>query len=256
MQPLSPRQQAILTRVIDTHVETAQPVGSLQITGLFNEIYRRSYSPATVRHEMGVLEETGYLTHPHTSAGRVPTDQGYRYYVDNSLQQESLPADTLRKVARELFEAARELDDLAEKVSAVLSALSEQVGVVTLPEDRGAKSRCYVQGSSRLLDQPEFQDMTAVKPLLKIFEDRQSLQQCFQGTLAPQPVMVKIGEENGNPVFRGCSVVTGRYQTQGGKTGTLALIGPRRMRYSRVLPLISRMSQMVESAIQGGRFFS
>lgn len=254
MQPLSPRQQAILTRVIDMHVETAQPVGSRQVTELFTEIYNRSYSSATVRNEMGVLEEIGYLTHPHTSAGRIPTDRGYRYYVDNSLTQEQPSVDTLRSAAKELAEAAKELDDLAERVSSLLSKLSEQVGVVMVPGERKERLKCFIQGSSRLLDQPEFQDMTAVKPLLKLFEDREGLERYLKGQYAPQPVSVTIGAENGSPVFRNCSVVAGQYRLENGRTGTLALIGPRRMRYSRMVPLVAQMSRMIESALQARLF--
>jgi heat-inducible transcriptional repressor len=253
MKPLSPRQQAILTRVVDMHVESAQPVGSRQITELYTELYKRSYSSATVRYEMGTLEDLGYLTHPHTSAGRIPTDLGYRYYVDHSLQQEMPAADTLRQISKELTEAAQEIDDLGEKVSTILSMLSAHVGIVMVPEDKKERSKCYVQGSSRLLDQPEFQDMTAVKPLLKMFEDRRGLQQCFKGQDS-QPVTITIGEENGNPVLRNCSVIAGRYRLEDGQTGTLALVGPRRMRYSRMVPLIIQMGRMIESVLHAGRF--
>lgn len=252
MQSLSPRQQSILTRVIDMHVETAQPVGSRQITALYTELYQRSYSSATVRHEMGLLEGMGYLTHPHTSAGRVPTDRGYRYYVDHNLQRELPARETLRGVEEELFSAAPGI--LAERVSTILSRLSEQVGIVVIPEEKNEKLKCFVQGSSRLLDQPEFQDMKTIKPLLKIFEDRQGLQECFKAHVS-QTVSVTIGEENGNPIFRHCSVVAVCYAVEGSLTGTVALLGPRRMRYSRMVSLVAQMGQLIESVLQSGRSF-
>lgn len=249
MNVLSPRQQAILNRVIDMHVESAQPVGSKQITELYTEIYQRSYSPATVRSEMGLLEKLGYLTHPHTSAGRVPTDRGYRYYVDHSLPQETA-GDAVLAAARELA-AAGESENLAEKVSALLSRLSEQVGIVVFPDER--KEKVFVQGSSRLLDQPEFQDMNTVKPLFRIFEDREGLQRCLN--VSPKTVSVTIGGENGNPALKHCSVVTGHYRLENGRAGTLALIGPRRMRYSRMISLVVQMGRVIENFGSGERRF-
>ncbi|MBI4711029.1 MAG: hypothetical protein HY767_00985, partial [Candidatus Omnitrophica bacterium] len=84
METLSLRQNDILRGVIETHIETTQPVGSRSIA----EKYAISFSPATIRHEMGALEEMGYLTHPHTSSGRLPTDHGYRYYLDHTSFEE------------------------------------------------------------------------------------------------------------------------------------------------------------------------
>ena len=80
MNLLTERQRKVLRFVVDTHVDTAQPVGSRQL----KERYAMNASAATLRHEMGALSDSGYLTQPHTSSGRVPTDGGYRYYVDNT----------------------------------------------------------------------------------------------------------------------------------------------------------------------------
>lgn len=82
MLSLTERQQTILTSAVDAHIESAQPIGS----HLLLETYGLGYSSATIRHEMGELEQLGYLEQPHVSAGRVPTDAGYRFYVDHGLE--------------------------------------------------------------------------------------------------------------------------------------------------------------------------
>ena len=106
------------------------------------------------------------------------------------------------------------------------------------------RGKCFVQGSSCLLDQPEFQNINAVKPLLRIFEDPEGLQQCFKER-AYENVSITIGEENANPVLHHCSVVVNRCHVESGQVGTLALIGPRRMHYARMIFLLARIGRIL-----------
>lgn len=250
---LSTRQQSIFNRVVDLYIETAQPIGSRQITEVYTELYNRSYSPATVRHEMGVLEGLGFLTHPHTSAGRMPTDRGYRYYVDHSLREDSPAQTVFQDAAQKLVPSLGEVEDLGEKISEILSELSSQVSVVVVPDEKRKKFRAFVQGSSRLLDHPEFQDTDSVKPLLKIFENRENLTACLPLSGQESSFSITIGEENAMQALKQCSIVASQYSTESGRTGVLALIGPRRMKYSRMVPLIVRMGRMVEGLMQSSR---
>ena len=253
MNTLSPRQQAILNRIIDLYIDSAQPVGSKQITELFTRLYHSSYSPATVRNEMGALEELGYLTHPHTSAGRMPTDLGYRYYVDYSLREELPPADTLKKVAADLMKAAHEAELLAEKFSAALSVLSGQVGIVTVAVGGGKPRRkVFVQGTSCLFDEPEFSRPGLLKSIFKVLEDHESLQACLEKTETRSRISISIGGENKAPELKPCSVLASHYVSGGSCEGTLALMGPRRMRYSRLVPLVARMSALMENILEEG----
>ena len=250
---LSTRQQSIFNRVVDLYIDTAQPVGSRQITEVYMELYNRSYSPATVRHEMGSLEGLGFLTHPHTSAGRMPTDRGYRYYVDHSLQEDSPAQAVFQDAAQKLAPSVGEVEDLGEKISEILSELSAQVSVVVVPDEKRKRSRAFVQGSSRLLDQPEFQDTDSVKPILKIFENRENLSACLPLAGQESSFSITIGEENAMQALKQCSIVAAQYSTKSGRTGVLALIGPRRMKYSRMVPLIVRMGKTVEGLMQSSR---
>ena len=245
LKMLSPRQESILNRVVDTHIQTAQPVGSQCITDLFQDLYRSCYSSATVRHEMGSLEEMGYLTHPHISAGRIPTDQGYRYYVDHSLKEETLPRDLLRGVEAELEQSAAEgFADLAEQVSTVLSNLTGEVSVF-IQGSEAKNFRVFVQGSSRILDKPEFQNVGKIQLLLKALEEKNSLAEWLSESTAESGVSINIGRENRPEVFRSCALVSTRCFVRGDFSGTVAVLGPQRMQYSRAVAIVAQVSRIL-----------
>ena len=127
---LSDRRQRVLAALIEEYVARALPVGSRTLV----ERYQLGVSPATVRNELSVLEEAGYIVQPHTSAGRIPTDTGYRAFVDdlleNGIATEDLPANS---AIEELKRSASELDDLIEKTSSALARLTDCLSVVLAP---------------------------------------------------------------------------------------------------------------------------
>ena len=98
MNELTPRRKDLLKRIIESHIATSVPVGSRTLT----ERYDLHLSPASVRHEMGILEEQGYLTHPHTSAGRLPTDQGYQFFVQEAVKEEPISNELLAYMMQEM----------------------------------------------------------------------------------------------------------------------------------------------------------
>ena len=114
---MTPRRQAVLGLVIRSYVDRGLPVGSKAfVAGFGLEI-----SPATIRNEMAALEEMGYLTHPHTSAGRVPTEQGYRYFVEYLLRETELPLPEQYKIRHQFHQARLELDQWVRLAVAVLA---------------------------------------------------------------------------------------------------------------------------------------
>ena len=126
---LTERRQKLLQIIVDEYVTSAQPVGSNALV----EKYRLPYSSATVRSEMAALEDEGYVTHPHTSAGRIPTDAGYRYYVE-ALMHDETPSEELQQTIRHQFhQAARELEEWARLAAAILAGRLNNAAVVTTP---------------------------------------------------------------------------------------------------------------------------
>lgn len=238
---------------MDIHIETGQPVGSRSITVLFQDLYRNSYSSATVRNEMGSLEEQGYLTHPHTSAGRVPTDQGYRYYVEFGLRRETLPGNFLRDLSDDLKKVTREQESFAETASQALSNYAQEAGVMLIPvlrQTRGgdaSHARMIVSGASRLLEKPEFHNLEKIRDLFRAFEDKEEMIECLtHETSTTRKVHVTIGRENRPEAFRDCAVISADFSLEDGRTGVVAVIGPRRMRYARTITVVERMRDLIE----------
>lgn len=137
MEELDPRKSAILKRVVQEHIESAQPVGSAHVVrdpGI-------DVSPATVRSDMASLERDGYLTHPHTSAGRIPTEKGYRYFVDHIANPESLDPARQDQVASFFEKAQGELERMLKDTSILLSQLTDHAAVVVAPSHEGLTVR-------------------------------------------------------------------------------------------------------------------
>jgi len=126
---LTERRQKLLQFIIDEYVSTAQPVGSNALV----EKYGLPVSAATIRNEMAQLEEEGYITQPHTSAGRVPTDLGYRYYVEALMREEQVPAELQQTIRHQFHQAARELEEWARLAAAIMASRLRNAAVVTTP---------------------------------------------------------------------------------------------------------------------------
>ena len=134
---LTERREKLLRLIVDEYVSTAQAVGSGNIV----DKYRMDVSAATIRSEMARLEEEGLITQPHTSAGRVPTDQGYRYYVEALMKEEELPEQLQQTIRHQFHQAARELEEWARLAAAILAARLRNAAVVTTPHTAQPKLR-------------------------------------------------------------------------------------------------------------------
>lgn len=132
MEPLTDRQKQILAAIINHYVQTASPVSSMAIV----EKLDCDICSATIRNEMSQLERLGYITHPHTSAGRVPTDKGYRFFADCLLEREVLDPSDETLIAREYRQKVTSIDELIERTSKILSFLSEEAGLVLYPSQQ------------------------------------------------------------------------------------------------------------------------
>jgi len=135
MDGLTPRQQTVLGLVVREYVSSASPVSSRALVGC----YGLEISTATVRNELALLEELGYLTHPHTSAGRVPTHQGYRYFVERLLGEVNLPLHERRTIAHQFHQARQDFEQWMPLATSVLARTARGAALVTAPQ--AAESR-------------------------------------------------------------------------------------------------------------------
>ena len=226
---MTDRQREILFAIIEEYAELATPVGSVTLAKLFD------CSSATIRAEMGKLEQMGYIMQPHTSAGRIPTDYGYRTFVDRLVDSGAISDDpeTLEKL-NNLRAAASELDDMIERTSAALARFTDCLTIVA-PQDLPHPRR---MGMSSLMRQPEFAYTQSLLPIMQVLEDESVLLEILDSTAqdADSP-RVRIGRENEAEQFSGVSVVASRYGS-GSDEGIIAVIGPTRMDYTKVLQAV------------------
>ena len=134
---LAERRGRILSLVVEEHVDSALPVGSEAIV----RKYHLGVSPATIRNEMAKLEEEGYIGHPHTSAGRIPTERGYRYYVESLMEEEDLPWEQKQTILHQFHQAGREWEEWLHLAVAVLARSARNMAVVTVPRSAQCRLR-------------------------------------------------------------------------------------------------------------------
>ena len=134
-EELTDRQKFLLTLVIHEYIKTAQPIGSRHLV----DRYKLEMSPATVRNEMGLLTERGYLRQPHTSAGRVPTEEGYRYFVGRLVQQTDLPITTRRTISHQFYQSRQDVEQWLRLAASVLAHQSRGASLVTAPHPEQAR---------------------------------------------------------------------------------------------------------------------
>ena len=239
MEELTPRQKEILARLIESHIATTVPVGSRTLA----ERYELNLSPASVRNEMGILEEKGFLTHRHTSAGRLPTDKGYHFYVREVVTEEPVSAELLNPIVQEMEQKIDRLENLMERVSFLLSAIVKEPALVMTPE------RLHVEGSRYLVTQPEFRDLEKLQLLLETLEEKSRLIRLLTNHPLEGGVRVAIGEKELSKDIWDCALVSVPYEWGGKPVGVLGILGPRRMPYGRIIGLVHQVAEKLSEVL-------
>lgn len=328
---LTDRQLLILQVIIEDFIQSAQPVGSRSLSKK-EEI---TYSSATIRNEMSDLEDLGFIEKTHTSSGRIPSEKGYRYYVDHLLSPQVLKKNELKLLRSVYAERIYELEKVVQKSAGILSELTNYTAIVLGPKVKDHKlkkieivplnietaiaiiitdtghvenklislpssidineiekmvnilnerltgvpivdlkykiykevalllkqhihnyeslvatlaesfttrepAKLFFGGKTNMLRQPEFHDIEKVHSLLSMIEQEQGFYDLIKQN--PTGITVKIGRENENSALEDCSLITATYSVGVDQIGTLAVLGPTRMEYSRVISLLSTFS--------------
>ena len=335
---LTNRQLQILQVIIDDFVTSAQPVGSRQISkkeGI-------TFSPATIRNEMADLEELGFLEKTHTSSGRVPSEKGYRYYVDHLLEPKTILPSDIEQIQQLFKNHVIETEQMIRKSANILSELTTYTTIllgpdvqkhrvkkfqivpltdtsavaiivtdnghvenrlITLPPDfspadiektvnilndrltgvpleqlhlklenellailkqhiltaesvvqsiihssQQSEGKVYYGGKTNMLNQPEFHDLNKVRMLMELIDKESQVQSLFK---PQQPgIEIRIGSENNHLAMENCSVITASFTLGEEQQGAIAIIGPTRMDYQRVVTLLDFMQRGLNEAFK------
>ncbi|MBV6403013.1 MAG: Heat-inducible transcription repressor HrcA [Anaerolineales bacterium] len=344
MIELTERQKTLLLLIIRDHIESAEPIGSKRLV----ENYRLDYSPATIRNEMSALTEMGYLRQPHTSAGRVPTEEGYRYFVSQMMPNAELPEAVQHTISHQFHQSRAHMDQWMTLAASILAHQSQGVSVITAPHadqsrfkhvelistqgrqvlmvlvlvggevsqqiltlaepvtqerlsqtatrlnallaglavdnisalstpsdpldqdiltlirqdvrrtSESSSGEIYTDGLTNVLSEPEFAESDEARRALKIFEERSTLRDLLARTTTNTNIgglQVLIGGEGEWEELRQCSMVIARYGVPGMATGTLGVLGPMRMSYTKTIPTVryvaGLLSDLVNDTIAG-----
>lgn len=336
---LNERKKKILQIIIEDYISSAEPVGSRTIA----RKYDLGLSPATIRNEMSDLELLGYLEQPHTSAGRIPSAQAYRFYVDALIEPGTLTDNDMALIDGWYNERRRNIDDIFQSTAKILSRMTQNVSmvltnqqtianfcylkflpldsqhailcivaddgsidtnVVDIPlgmsseemdylagkmskllEDRNLsdisveilqnvhtdvvedklifssllqavrkmtgrrqEQKVFLGGTKQLLNQPEFRDVERVRNLLGILEEEKDLKDLLQGG-EDSGLKVTIGSENKFTGIQDCSMVQATYRLNGQIVGTMAVLGPTRMEYGKVISVMDYLHKYLETIL-------
>ena len=229
------RQEQVLAIIVNHYVETAEPVASRYVSR------KLSLSSATIRNVMADLEDLGLIMQPHTSAGRAPTDKGYRYYIDTLMHLKRVTDSIMKDVRDEYTHAMRSLEDVMERTTHIISSLTNYVGVTLYPHF----DRFYLDGASHIIEQPEFQDIKKLYSIMNFLERKRELLEMLNDDLTDEGLKIHIGKENKYGYLSDCSLVTRGYKVKGRSSGRVGVIGPKRMVYDKVIPMVEFLAETV-----------
>lgn len=232
---LTDRQRKILQAIVEQYAEVASPVGSSLLSKAFK------VSSATIRAEMAELERDGYIAQPHTSAGRIPTDKGYRFYVNNLVDvPQSAPDRRAERALSARVHSGGVPDYTIRSTVDTLVELTHNLGLATIGD------QLYMSGLSNLFGQPEFMQTAQVQEVARLLDN---LEPWLQEVAPNQPLSVYIGSEN--PIGRsaGCSLIISKFRSPYSDNSYIGTLGPTRQSYRDVMKLVQRAGQTLEEVL-------
>lgn len=234
---MTERQVKILATIIEQYAEVAAPVGSVLLAKLFN------VSSATIRNEMAELERMGYIKQPHTSAGRIPTDKGYRFYVNElseaTNQTPSEPTRNSRAIATRVSQSGEPAQAIKSAVDSLVQ-LTHNLGIATIG------NQLYVAGYSNLFGQPEFLDPLHSREVARLLDN---LEPWLREAAPNEALNVYIGRENPIGGSAGVSLIISRYRSPYSDHSYIGILGPTRQSYRSVMGLVEQTGRTLEAVL-------
>lgn len=242
MHNLTQRQVEILKSLIEEYIETALPVGSETLEKKHN----MSASPATIRNEMVSLTKLGYLRKTHSSSGRVPTASGMKFYVKQLMKEKDLSVSDEVALKEKVW-------DVRDKESAFLKKITKSLAVQTkaLAITTTSDGDFFCSGYANILDMPEFFDIDITKNLLNALDEYEYFQTIFNSEIEDGEIHILLGEELGPRLNGPYGFVFTHYETQEHLNGEVGILGPVRLRYQQVVPMVRYAGNLIEEIATG-----
>jgi heat-inducible transcriptional repressor len=235
---MTERQRLILASIIEQHAEIAAPVGSVMLAKLFG------VSSATIRSEMAKLEEMGFIVQPHTSAGRIPTDAGYRYYVNSLNEAQADQPQLIDRSARAIEARVTTHGDRADRAirSAVdsLVELTQNLGIATIGDE------LYLSGMGNLFSQPEFMQGEHAQQVARLLDN---LEPWLREAKPNEPLNVYIGSENPIGKSSGATLIISKFRSPYSDNSYIGVLGSTRQSYAKVMRLVRHTGAMLEEIL-------
>jgi len=237
---LTERQIHIIKTIVEEFTETAQPVGSVSLENK----YRLGFSPATLRNEMAVLEEKGFLSQPHTSAGRVPTSLAIKFYVNELMKEKDMSVAEEVNVKSRVWDHRFNRDDLLREATKVLAERTKTLCIATTDE-----GQTYHSGYANVFNSVEFHDLDMAREIFFLLDQHQRLLEIFNRAASNSPIHILVGDEMGVSILHPASLVFADLRI-GGRRGNLGIIAPSRQEYDRNIPLVRYVANLVNQIAQ------
>jgi len=232
---LTKRQEEILNRIVEDYIELAEPIGS----EFLEKKHKFGISPATVRIELQKLTDKGYLLQPHTSAGRVPTDKGYRFFVDNLLEKEISEFEEIFKIEEIFKETRKDILRWTTRLTKFLAEESSNFAILNLLE----RDLAWKEGWEEVLGEPEFEEKNLVFDFANLLEN---IEEHIEDLKINSGIKIYIGRETPFPKAKNFSIITSKCRLPDDEKAILALLGPKRMDYNRNISLINSLTKLLE----------
>jgi transcriptional regulator of heat shock response len=235
------RKNRVLAAAVSAYINAGVPVSSHELADYFE------LCPATLRNILAELEDDGYLFQPHTSAGRVPTDKGYRYYVDFLMSEHGLNEEQKTVIINGYRAPVSSLEDVLEKTTVMIAELTHYTAIVSFSE---MTDRIFYKGLSNIFEHPEFRNLAKLAVLVKFLEEKNQILELLNQQLS-QPCRVYIGNEIAcQDINDVCSIVVSPYRSGKKHDGRIAVLGPRRMSYDSTVSTLEFISGTLNSVLE------
>ena len=235
---LTARQTQILKALVEEYIETAEPVGSETL----DKKYNLGVSSATIRNEMVELTKSGFLRQPHTSAGRIPSPKAMKFYIDQLMEERQMSITEEVKAKEEVWDKRQDIDELLEEATHALAQRTHTLAVAALDDDE----HVWHSGYANVFLNPEFADLEATANVFSLLEEVKRMHELFfERMTGALPVEVLFGEDLGWPGFSPIGIVGTRFNA-GGREGALGVIGPTRLPYPEVFPIVKYFKNLIE----------